>query len=126
VQKGRDEDMSNEKLDSQIGKSFDFYGASENQFKLGDVVWEAIEDECDGYRSCLGTVEVKESSAIFFKLTIAEVTLLIDSDGYFDGYQLVDTSDGHVWLRFGTDNTEDYYPCFTFQYSPKPSAEVKR
>tara|TARA_Y100000310_G_C20125841_1_gene553567 strand:- start:51 stop:242 length:192 start_codon:yes stop_codon:yes gene_type:complete len=26
---------------------------------------------------------------------------------------------GHVWLRFGTDNTDDYYPYFVFRHVPK-------
>lgn len=27
--------------------------------------------------------------------------------------------DGHVWLRIGTDNTDDYYPSFVFFYQPR-------
>lgn len=115
-----------------IGQEFDFYGAAENQFKLGDVVWEAVEDPSDGYRSCLGCIIVKpESQTIFFKTPISRVRV-----DYFKGmenpnakylyerrevdfYKLVDISDGHVWLTLGTDNSDDYYPSFHFNYAPK-------
>jgi hypothetical protein len=39
------------------------------------------------------------------------------------GHQLVDTSDNHTWLIFGTDYSESYYPHFVFLWQPKPSIE---
>jgi hypothetical protein len=40
-------------------------------------------------------------------------------DNYSNGVRFVDVKDGHVWLRFGTDNTDDYYPYFVFEYKPR-------
>ena len=107
-------------FDSLVGKKFKFYGVDNNQFKLDKVAYEALEDENDGYRSCLGAVVVKDiEKSIFFRTAIASVWLVYDLEGSFDGYRLVDVKDSHVWLRFGTDNSDDYYPWFVFEYSPK-------
>ena len=32
------------------------------------------------------------------------------------GYRLVDVKTGKVWLEFGTDNEDDYYPNYVFNY----------
>ncbi len=118
------------------GKRWEFFGVNENCLQVRELgteakrVFEAIEDESDGYRSCLG--DFKELGAgeqlsrkLFFNETpFAVVTsrcpdrLSEVPDRLFDGIQLVDDS-GHVWLTVGTDNTENYYPCFEFSYSPK-------
>ena len=37
---------------------------------------------------------------------------------------VVDVEDGHVWLTFGTEWYDDYYPMFRFEYKPKGSHEV--
>lgn len=102
-------------FDDLLDQTFKFYGATEHQFKLDKTVWEAIEDESDGYRSYLGSVERTNSTAIFFRTKIAEVILKYDGDYY----TLEDISDSHIWLTFGTDNSDGYYPIFVFQYQPK-------
>jgi len=102
------------------GCEFDFYGVDNNCFKLDDVVYEAIEDEDDGLRSMLGCVEVSDAKGkIFFQTPVGRIVIeKVDDDG-FDGYRLTDLHDGHCWLRFGTDNYDDYYPMFRFDYTPK-------
>jgi hypothetical protein len=110
-------------FETMVGMEADFYGVDNNSFKLDDVVYEAIEDEEDGYRSCLGCIEINEearASKIFFRMPVARVVVESEDDGYFKGYKLTDLHDGHQWLRFGTSDYDDWYPCFTFEYSPKP------
>jgi hypothetical protein len=104
-----------QKFDELVGKEFDFYGAAENQFRLGDTTWLAVEDEDDGYRSYLGSVEIPLATTVLFNQPIARVRL----EEHDSAYKLVDTQDEHVWLEFGTDNSDDYYPCFYFSYTPK-------
>ena len=98
------------------GKRFKFYGVWNECFKLDDKIYEAVENPDDGYRSYLGTVEVREPhpSMTFQRRRIAWVTVLETDDHYF----LVDDT-GHTWLKFGTDHTDCYYPCFVFEYTPK-------
>jgi hypothetical protein len=103
-----------------VGQEFAFYGVDANNFKLSVGVFEAIEDESDGYRSYLGTIELKDPVGLVFPaLPIATVRVEDTSTDDYNGYSLVGVEDGHVWLRVGTDNYADYYPCFTFDYSPK-------
>jgi hypothetical protein len=109
-------------FDAIVGTEQDFYGASENQFKLGDTVWEAVEDPDDGYRSYLGSIKVVDSKAIFFSQPLDRVKVskvfATKSHNDFDGFELVGT-DGHLWLAFGTEENSDYYPCFIFDYQPR-------
>jgi len=108
------------KFESLVGQEFGFYGVDNNAFKIGRFVFEALEDEDDGYRSYLGSVEVKDPEGlIFFGRSVAKVRLEEYSFGDFEGYRLVDVVGGHVWLKFGTDHAYDYYPCFIFEYLPK-------
>lgn len=107
-----------------------FFGVDHNCFKLGERVFEAVEDESDGYRSCLGSVEVRAPNGkVFFPNPIDTVYLSrvsepVDPKGHeyvdgFDLYRLTSIDDGHVWLEFGTENVNDYYPGFVFRYHPR-------
>ena len=111
------------KFEDTIGKTFKFYGVYNECFKLDNLVFEAIKDPADGYRSYLDAVLVTyDDELILFNRSIAVVQVVDVTDTLFDGYELVDVEDGHVWLRFGTDDTDDYYPCFIFDYTPKESS----
>jgi hypothetical protein len=126
-------------FDSLVGQEYDFYGVDTACFALGVgegvVVFEAIEDPDDGYRSHLDTIIVNMEGKIFFRTPIARVRLEHvkyesgnDSDeertrfyNGLDGYRLVDVEDpAHIWLYVGTENLNDYYPGFIFSYEPKP------
>lgn len=103
-----------------IGKKRRFYGVDNECFKLGNQVFEACEDEDDGYRSYLGSVEVRETNdLIFFRTSLATVVAEEFEHGSREGVNLVDVTDGHVWLSFGTDYCDDYYPCFFVSYHPR-------
>jgi hypothetical protein len=108
----------------------DYYGADggDNTFKIDDVVFKVLEDPNDGYRSMLGAIEYTgEHNSIFFSTPIARVKIVtyenINDDEFGNsknhGYRLIDVSDGHVWLEFGTHNYDDYYPYFVFRHFPK-------
>lgn len=100
-----------------LAEEFLFYGVCNYRFKLNDTVWEVIEDESDGYRSMLGSVEVTSSKTdIFFREPLAIISVTEDPEA--EGFCLIDAENGHIWLRFGTDNAEDYYPKFYFNYEP--------
>ena len=105
-----------------LGKKRRFYGIDNECFKLGNQVFEAVEDVENGYRSYLGSVVVVETSdLIFFRTPLATVVAEEFSEYGLEGIKLVDITDGHVWLSFGTDYNEDYYPCFFMRYQPRPA-----
>lgn len=98
---------------------FAFYGVFGTKFKLGDSVFEAIEDPYDGYRSYLDTLEIaSKGNAVFSRTPIASVFIMLVDRESTQGYELIDAKTGHIWLRVGTDDYGDYYPCFIFQYEP--------
>lgn len=111
---------------TESDKMFDFYGVCHTKFKLDDIVWEAVEDEDDGYRSYLETVRaLSNGDSTFFATPIAKVKVVKVEDGYFEGYQLVDVDNGHVWLSVGTSNMDDWYPYFTFEYTPDKTQTIE-
>ena len=106
-------------FDNLIGtKATLYYHNKLNEFQLGRMIFEVLEDENDGYRSSLGETNIKSTSApLGQKLAEIEIRKFHTQDD--DLYQLVDTEDNHVWLEFGTNNWDDYYPCFIFNVYPK-------
>lgn len=109
-----------------LGQRVGFCGVDNNTFCLvtpeGErLAFECMEDPCDGYRSHMDEiVQVPIEGHIFFPSPVALVTVGRDDSegsGAFDGYRLI-ADDGHVWLRFGTTNTHDWYPGFAFWYDP--------
>lgn len=116
----------NKGFERLLGREHKFFGVDNYCFKLGNQVFEAVENEDDGYRSYLGSVELlgnwkTDHNLIFPRLSFARVTLIECSFGAFDGYQIQDLDHHHIWLRFGTDNADDYYPYFVFEYQARPA-----
>ena len=115
------------KFEDVVGTKVNFYGVDNCTFKLGKHVFEAMEDESDGYRSYLESVEVKDPSGqIFFRCPLAKVLVVEIDEDEFERYELVDVEDGHVWLQFGTDHADGYYPSFRFYYAPKENKQLQR
>lgn len=119
--------MDEVKFEDLVGKKVAFYGVDNAAFcvRVGGsfgnerYAFEAMEDESDGYRSMMEEVKrVPLKGHIFFREPIASV--LVEEDESLDGYRLTDSKDGHVWLRFGTDRADDWYPSFAFEYAPHP------
>ena len=117
------------------GMELEYFGSdsSSHEFKIDDIIFKVLEDPADGWRSSLGVIEYgNESNAIFFCQPLATITVetytgeRVDNqygDGLNRGYRLVDINDGHIWLEFGTDNYNDYYPMFIFRHFPKECKE---
>lgn len=99
-----------------VGRTFDYYGSDNHTFKLDNMVWEAVEDENDGYRSMLEDIKFisKPTRLIFYNNSFARVMVEYDEESNYSFYHLRDVDSGHIWLTFGTDNSDDYYPYFTF------------
>ncbi len=115
-------------LETLIGIDLDFYGAESQAFKVDGVVFEVLEDPDDGYRSHMAGVLARSGKNYsFYEKPFA--TVAIEKNNVekretgcverMHGYQLIDVKDCHVWLAFGTEWYDDYYPMFRFSYTPK-------
>ena len=120
-------------MEFRIGLEADFYGVDCNSFKLDNYIFEAIEDNEDGYRSCMSDIRMKDDTTglIFFNTPLARIRVEERTDSRsqkhrFDGYNLVDVTDGFVWLTLGTDNIDDYYPSFEFYYQHKDEYVLRK
>lgn len=87
--------------------------------------FEIIEDIEDDYRSMAkGFLQASLVDKIYFRapvdsgfVQLKELAVSRSAWYTFCGFELVDT-DGHVWLKFGTEDQCDY-PCFVFNYNAK-------
>ena len=116
-------DTSIEKIESYGGYLQD---AQCVRFCLDGVNYTAIEDENDGYRSCLGSLFVGgEISNVFPPIAIRCKYLTRRKCDFSDGFVecgilvCVDIVTGLTVLEIGTDNTDDYYPSFVSCFSPQ-------
>lgn len=114
-------------FDMLVGETASLYPSANNlyQFQLGQVLFEVIEDENDGYRSSMQTVRIVRAIQTISR-PLAQVTISKSELGSENIYLLTDERDNHVWLRFGTDNADDWYPRFVFDWRPKVPESIKR
>ena len=126
-------------LTTMLGHEYDFYGVDDTTFCIGTgdvrLFLEAVEDDSvDEYRSFFDKFAIVEPRGVFFRESIARVVLKAGgvstrstsgSEHDFSGWVLVDSTTGHTWLTIGTDYGEDYYPCFTFRYTPDTNVHVE-
>ena len=88
------------------------------RFRIDGVVWAAIEDPEDGYRSSMrelvrvGDAEMKNT---FPAVQVMGVYRGIGADIL----TFVNTSAGLQVLEIGTENTDDYYPSFVADFQPQ-------
>ncbi len=100
----------------------DEYGDSQVcRFRLDGIVYAAIEDPDDGYRSSMKELLVDDSATMkntFPGITVVGRHLTENNYGTCDILQLIDIKTGELVLEVGTDDSEDYYPCFVANFTP--------
>jgi hypothetical protein len=118
------------------GSLWAFYGAVNNTFRIAPVgqpdkvlTLEVVEDPDDGYRSSMRHLHIipdTEESGPWPDTAFTVVTFQHLDTGpvgtYGDAADLWAAEEllpPHQWLVFGTSNTNDYYPYFTFTYTPR-------
>lgn len=109
--------------DKLVGRSFPFFGVCDHFIRLGDTVWEIIEDESDGYRSYFETVikhgDYAAGGPYTFSSAPLDVVEIHRTGKEHAEYNLVSVIDGHVWLSLWTDNSDNYYPSAQISYKPR-------
>lgn len=101
----------NIKFEDLVGKSGILGAVDGFMFRIGDLTFEALEDENDGYRSALGEFRLVNNIRPTFR---EKVTIRTDGDYFY----LINELEKEV-LKVGTDYADDYYPHFRFLWEPR-------
>lgn len=92
------------------------------KFELDGIIYMATENPDDGYRSYMNELEII-SEPLKFKIPQMQVVCVHETRGEYssksDILSFIDVENGKVFLRIGTENTDDYYPYCLFEYKPK-------
>jgi hypothetical protein len=92
-------------------------------FELDGVVYSAVEDPEDGYRSSMRHFVVGSAEVARFAPHRVTGSMRADDTEYGhqsnDVLELRDVVTGKVVLAVGTDNYDDYYPSFVADWNPE-------
>jgi hypothetical protein len=92
------------------------------RFQLDGVVYMAIEDPSDGYRSAMQSIKVTDEPIKNRFPGIEVVGRMKERSEYGqnnDTLQLISAKTGKTILEVGTDNHDDYYPCWVASWQPE-------
>lgn len=120
-------DITNQRIKESYGDGFE--DAQCISFCLDGVVYTAIEDPDDGYRSSMRDIMQTEFVKLNNTFEPQEVMATHRTEGEYshdDTLVLTDTTTGKVVLEVGTDNSDDYYPCFVASFTPENMAINKK
>jgi hypothetical protein len=114
-------DMDNSKV-KMWGENFE--DCEVIRFVLDGKTYTATEDPEDGYRSCMKDIVVSEEvvSNSFFGVDVVASMRENEPCEVNDVLVLTDTKTGKIVLEVGTENTDDYYPCWVANFVPENMA----
>jgi len=112
-------DMDAEDIKEEYGDRYESCNVC--RFTLDSVTYAAIEDPDDGYRSSMRELVVSPSPTKN-EFPPCAVLACLRNKRNEDILDLIDEVTGKVVLSVGTDNTDDYYPCFVSEYTPENMA----
>ena len=92
-------------------------GANTFFFTLDGKTYVATEDESDGYRSSMDSLEISDK-ILTNTFPPQKVTGRMTGSGN-DVLEFIDNENGKTVLRVGTDNSDDYYPSFVSDFNPE-------
>lgn len=95
------------------------------RFRLDGVVYVAVEDPSDGYRSMMNDLVIDNDATMKNVFVGCDVICRhIENSDYQDDdiLELVDVKTEKVVLTVGTGNYNDYYPYFVAEFDPTAMA----
>lgn len=95
------------------------------RFRLDGVVYMAVEDPNDGYRSSMRSIESGDwpmTNTFPPVRVVGRHVTKGEYGGEDDILELIDVVTGKPVLRVGTDNLDDYYPGFVCFFDPTAMA----
>ena len=92
------------------------------RFRLDGIIYEAIEDPEDGYRSCMRELVIVEPDTLMYnKFPPCDVMCHFEKPGQYASNHILLMTDIHTGkpvVGIGTDNTDDYYPSYIAWFDP--------
>ncbi len=93
------------------------------RFRLDGKIYTAIQNPDDGYRSSMKELIVSDSGEMknqFEPVPVFCIHRTVANYGNSaDILDIFDAQNAKLILAVGTDNTDDYYPCFISSYTPE-------
>jgi len=111
-------DLTNETIKAWYDKDV-YEDAQYFSFRLDEKTYTAIEDPSDGYRSSMQEIGVSDHALKNTFPPVQVVGVYDESDLSDDTLTLIHAVTGKPILRVGTDNADDYYPCFVSEFHPE-------
>jgi hypothetical protein len=90
--------------------------ANSIKFVLDGVVYTAMEDEDDGYRSCLGEILIEGEVKNTFDPVVVDCKM--STGGSERVLEMTNPDIGKAIVRIGTDETDSYYPTYVAEFNP--------
>lgn len=113
-------DTVTEAIKSTLG---DYFEDSEvMRFRLDGIVYTAVSDPDDGYRSSMDRLFISPEAKLLntFPPVRVFVRKKADDEHYVNNtIEMVDAVTGKVVIEVGTDNSDDYYPSFVSAFHPE-------
>ncbi len=106
----------------QIRPDGAYEDATALRFVLDGLIYVVTEDPSDGYRSCLGSVEIVEGPPVKNMFPPCRVLASMATGSSDEVLELRDVTTGKVVLQVGTDNSDNYYPSFVGNFTPEHMA----
>ena len=111
-------DFSNEQVKTW---GDEFESCNVMRFRLDGIVYTAVEDPSDGYRSSMRELDVGEwkmANCFEGMRVVGRHRANCTYGGSADILELIAISTGKTVLEVGTDNTSDYYPSYVANFDP--------
>lgn len=121
-------------IDFREEETTDHWGDLEHacacRFRLDGVVFVAMEDPQDGYRSSMRSLKIDPATPMtndFHPITVlCKHIAKTDKTDTCDILEIIDCESTEVVLRVGTNYSDDYYPSFVSQFYPDSMILNKR
>lgn len=113
-------DMFDERVKLSWGDEYE--NCEMMRFRLDGIIYLAIQDPEDGYRSSMDKIVISETP---MKNTFQPQRVIgrLRTKGTYsqvdEVLELIDVHTGKTVLEIGTANTDDYYPYFVATFSPE-------
>ena len=105
----------------------DYRDSNVMSFRLDGIVYTAIENPIDGYRSCMRKLSAEDGVDIDNVFAPVEVIARHRRKGEHnseedDVLEVLDAKTGKAVIEVGTDYMDDYYPYFVAAFDPTAMA----